>query len=783
MTKRIVNLAEYQYRKYRAFARLSQQEKLAFVQKLDDEEALKLLYTWEAWARDKQLTPSGNWVTWLILAGRGFGKTRTGAERIIGWAQEDVNGRFALVGRTAADVRDVMIEGESGILSCSPPWFTPRYEPSKRRLTWPNGAIATTYSADTPDQLRGPQHTKAWCLAGNTPVLMSDGTQKALADIRAGDYVMTRKGARRVTWQGMTKRNCEVYLLNTLGRQTIIGTAEHPVWVQGRGFVPISQLSEGMSLVCATHVSNLADMYGTSVDTEITTSDVSCSTDLSGSRRMAQFPKDAISTIKTATNQTIGLKTSNCSRTESIAGYMPRKSWARIGKYLWRIRLPQGNAALKNAWREPCTVRDAEKSTIVPHHTQPVSAQVSVSKPHAQERLLAKCDNANSVERSIKQKNETSITAPKSAVIAQPNSVHQQNFESLSVKSATPHLSQNDLTHGSALDHAPLLTTDTIASVEKLPNLIDVYDITVEDAHEFFAHGVLVHNCDEPAAWKFEDTWDQMMFGLRLGAKPQVVATTTPRPTRLIRALMKAKTTRVTSGTTYENKNNLSPVFWQQITTKYEGTRLGRQELEAVLLDDAEGALWKREAMIENHRVLQPPELVRVVVAVDPPASHSVESAECGIIVAGLGVDGHGYVLDDLSMQGSPNEWARQAITGFYRYHADRLVAEVNQGGDMVEAVIRGIDKTVAFKAVHATRGKQLRAEPVAAIYEQGRGHHVGTFPYVEDQMCQWVQGDESPDRLDALVWAFTELMVNEKKSGGVLSTPQKTSDDEDIEW
>lgn len=438
----IVSLAEY--RKFRAFARLSQQEKLAFVAKLDDEEALKLLFTWEAWARDKQLTPDGNWVVWLILAGRGFGKTRTGGERINGWAREDRYGRFALVGRTAADVRDVMVEGESGILACSPPWFMPKYEPSKRRLTWPNGAIATTYSADEPDALRGPQHTKAWC--------------------------------------------------------------------------------------------------------------------------------------------------------------------------------------------------------------------------------------------------------------------------------------------------------------------------------------------DEPAAWKYEDTWDQMMFGLRLGAKPQVVATTTPRPTRLIRMLANAKTTHVTRGTTYENKSNLSPVFWQQITTKYEGTRLGRQELEAILLDDAEGALWKRDAMIERYRVLQAPELIRVVVGVDPPASHSVESAECGIIVAGLGTDGHGYVLDDLSLQGSPNEWARQAVTGYYRYHADRLVAEVNQGGDMVEAVIRGIDEKVAFKSVRATRGKQLRAEPVAAIYEQGRGHHVGAFPYVEDQMCQWVQGDVSPDRLDALVWTFTELMVTEGEptAQGELEALQK---------
>lgn len=397
--------------------------------KLTDEQAAHLLYDWDIWARPKQREPVGNWRVWLIMAGRGFGKTKTGAE----WTRREIEtercGRFALVGRTAADVRDVMVEGESGILHCSPPWNRPHYEPSKRRLTWPNGAIATTYSADEPDALRGPQHDGFWA--------------------------------------------------------------------------------------------------------------------------------------------------------------------------------------------------------------------------------------------------------------------------------------------------------------------------------------------DEPAAWQYEDTWDQLMFGLRLGKNPRGVATTTPRPTRLIKSLVSAPTTHVTRGSTYENRANLAPAFLEQIIRKYEGTRLGRQELEAEILDDVEGALWKR-AMIEDYRVTRAPELVRVVVSIDPAITAEEGSDETGIIIAGLGADKHGYVLDDRSMKASPMTWANESITAYHRHKADRVVGEVNQGGDLIETTLRTIEKHISYTSVRATRGKQTRAEPVASLYERGLIHHVGSFPALEDQLCSWEPGiSKSPDRLDALVWAFHELMVS----------------------
>lgn len=441
-------LSPEQFQWARWFSVQSVETKLDIIASLTDEEAQELRYCWPAWARDKQLEAiecPWSWTVWLILAGRGFGKTRTGAEQTIKWAWEDSNARIALVARTAADVRDTMVEGESGILACSHPDFMPKYEPSKRRLTWPNGARATTYSAEEPKLLRGPQHTKAW------------------ADERA--------------------------------------------------------------------------------------------------------------------------------------------SWIKHGN---------------------------------------------------------------------------------------------------------------------------------------------------------------------------EDAWDHLMFGLRLGKKPQVVATTTPLPTKEIKALIRQKSTHTTRGTTYENLNNLAPTFKEQILGKYEGTRLGRQELLAEILDDNERALWKREEMIEAYRVTECPDLKRIVVGVDPSVNDGTEIdnqelAECGIIVAGLGVNNHGYLLDDKSLMASPMNWAKEAVTAYHKNKADRIVAEANNGGALVETVIRVIDKNVAYKAVHAARGKLTRAEPVSSLYEQGRMHHVGRFPELEDQQCTWEPGEKSPDRLDALVWAFTELMVEKKEGGGVL--------------
>ena len=414
----------------------AQAEGVDWLDELDADFQRAVLYDWTVWARPAQLAPPGDWRVWLILAGRGFGKTRSGAE----WVRQQVETgharRIALVGATAADVRDTMIEGESGLLRAFPDEHRPRYEPSKRRVTFHNGAIATTYSADEPDRLRGPNHDLAWA--------------------------------------------------------------------------------------------------------------------------------------------------------------------------------------------------------------------------------------------------------------------------------------------------------------------------------------------DEVAAWRYPESWDQLMFGLRIGDRPRCVATTTPRPTKLIRTLVERADTTVTRGSTYDNAANLSPAFLDEMRQRYEGTRLGRQELEAELLLDADGALWTRD-MLDKARTTNVPPLRRIVVAIDPAASANNDSDETGIVVAGIDDHGIGYVLEDRSMKGSPAEWASAAVTAHHVHKADRIVAEANQGGDMISHTLRTIDASVPVKLVHASRGKRTRAEPVAALYEQDRVRHAGTFPELEDQLCTWTTDGPSPDRLDALVWALTELMVNSRQPEAVV--------------
>lgn len=266
---------------------------------------------------------------------------------------------------------------------------------------------------------------------------------------------------------------------------------------------------------------------------------------------------------------------------------------------------------------------------------------------------------------------------------------------------------------------------------------------------------------DEVGAWRYAEAWDQAMLGLRLGRNPQACVTTTPRPIKIIKELIADPSTIVTRGTTYDNRSNLAKAFFNKIIRKYEGTRLGRQELMAELLDDNPGALWHL-TQIDKLRVKETPILVRVVVAIDPSTSDDGENDECGIVVVGLGYDMEFYVLDDITISASPNGWAKQAIDlGYTRHCCDRVIAEVNNGGALVESVLRTVDPNVPYEAVHASRGKRTRAEPVAALYEQGRVHHVGTFAKLEDQMCEWdpLLSTESPDRMDALVWAISHLM------------------------
>lgn len=432
-----------------------------FVRQVGIEAAQLALRTWACIARPQQLAPPGNWQTWLILAGRGFGKTRTGAEWIKGEVETGRGRRIALVGPTASDVRDIMIEGSSGIMSLYASHRAderPLYEPSKRRITWPNGAVATAYSAEEPDRLRGPQHDTFWA--------------------------------------------------------------------------------------------------------------------------------------------------------------------------------------------------------------------------------------------------------------------------------------------------------------------------------------------DELASWqrdRVEPTWDNLQFGLRLGQHPRGVVTTTPRPIPIIRQLLADHATATIRGSTFDNATNLAPSFLTKIRTKYEGTRLGRQEIHAEVLDDNPGALWKL-SQIDALRVSRAPALKRVVVSIDPAVTATEDSDETGIIVAGIGVcfckghrEDHGFVMKDGSGIFTPEQWAKAAASDYHQFEADRTIGEVNNGGDLVESNVRTLgDSAISFRQVRASRGKAVRAEPISSLYEQGKVHHVGGFPKLEDEMTQWnpLSGERSPSRMDAMVWALTDLMLGAANAvfvGPRLSVPRRS--------
>jgi len=272
---------------------------------------------------------------------------------------------------------------------------------------------------------------------------------------------------------------------------------------------------------------------------------------------------------------------------------------------------------------------------------------------------------------------------------------------------------------------------------------------------------------DELAKYRYaRELWDMLQFTMRSGDDPRVLATTTPRPIPVLREIMANPSTIITRGSTMDNKDNLAEAFIDAVVSKYAGTRLGRQELDGEILDDVPGALWTR-AMLERAVYDDPPEMSRVVVAVDPSGTdgESDDGDEVGIVVVGRGIDGRGYVLEDLTCKLSPDGWARRACEAYHRWGADRLVAERNFGGAMVKSVIRTADKSVAFKEVTASRGKTARAEPVSALYEQGRVSHVRGLTELEDQMTLMTMagyaGEGSPDRVDAAVWGVTEVMLS----------------------
>lgn len=707
-----------------SLASLPAPQRAKLLSEISDAEAEALLWRWDFWGRQNQLAPPGDWSTWVILAGRGFGKTRAGAE----WVRSLMCGasplamgkakRIALIAETAADGRDVMVQGESGLLSVHPADFRPTYTPSMRKLVWPNGAIGLIYNATEPDQLRGPQFDAAWsdelCFVAGTLIETARGPVP-IEGVRTGDTVPTRFGLRRVTAAGRTQGAAELWELTTTSGNRLVGTGNHPIFTEENGFVPLSALASGVTLLAwSKNQSKAMSSSGAAsagIATRTTTRTARASSCIASGIRtlMVRFRAMWTSITSTRTRPTLS----------------------------WEIWSPSRAASTSNAISRAGSWSGAPRSVA---RTSPTTCGASASR----RRASARTAGASS---------PPSACAPSSA----PATVPLQPSASAT----------------------PATTPDSVATVRRLSRRAPVYNLEVEGDPEYFANGILVHNCK----WRYaQETWDNLQFGLRLGSDPRQLITTTPRPIQTLKDILKEAGTVITKGSTYENRSNLAPKFLKKVEERYAGTRLGRQELMAEILDDSPDALWQR-ARIDEERIgvrdgshtykgnpITLPAMRRIVVSIDPAGAPGGEGdisagAETGIIVSGLGVNGRGYVLDDRTCSADPNGWATEAIKAYDFWEADCIVVETNMGGAMVKAVIRSVRPTVPVIEVTASRGKVLRAEPISALYAQGRISHVGSFPQLEDQMVVFtpfgIVGGTTGDRVDACLVAGTKVQTD----------------------
>jgi phage terminase large subunit-like protein len=669
-------------------ASLPATERQAALDALPVEVRAHLAYHWPFWARPNQLEPAGNWTFWLILAGRGFGKTRTGSETVRRWIKtcDMVN----LIGATVDDARDIMIEGESGILAICPDDERPEYKKSERKLIWPNGAVSLIFTADEPERLRGKQHKALWCFIAGTQVSTPAG-DRCIETLRPGEYVHTRFGPRRVS--AVSARRATIGSVRFSDGSKLTGTGNHPVLTKS-GWTMLEELG-----LCQTVLTGRAKATATSARTSalaIGTAKALSSINTGGNGRSitARSRRTTTSIISTASRLITGLK-------------------------IWSVSAIRGTRS----------ITPLELVLLGPKRAYSIALA-----------MTAEQQSANTNRMALASARLAASGAPKT-------SGRLSGFVSIAASS-----SHQDLE----------ISVASVASTWEPAGEATVYDLTVEGAHEFIANGIVVHNCDEMAAWRYQESWDQAKFGLRLGDRPRAVVTTTPKPVRNVIDMVKDAGTVVTRGSTYDNRANLAPAFFDEIIKRYEGTRLGRQELMAELLLDTPGALWKRE-LFKHLPIGSVPKLSRIVVGVDPAISTTESSNETGIVGAGRLGNESAYILADRSGVKTPIEWATAAVHLYRELEADAIVAEVNQGGDMVESTIRAIDPHVPVIKVRASRGKYIRAEPISALYERGMVYHTELFEALEDQMCTFTPDFDrdrngSPDRLDAAVWALTEL-------------------------
>lgn len=703
----------------------------------------ELQYDWKFWGRPEQQEPKGNWKIWLPLAGRGWGKTRCGAE----WVRHRIKSgdrRIACVAPTKGDVRRVMVEGESGLLNIC--WKGdktyrgaemgfPVWSPTNNSVTWANGAKAEFFSAEDPERLRGPQFHSAWCFIEGTQVV-TDAGEKDVKTLQVGQRVLTSKGFKRIL--ATSQRPSIVGTVKFSNGKELTGTYEHPIWTN-RGWVKLGELKEG-NIVCAINVLNGTVSGGITTMTDTTNT--------------GEQDQKVVKTEKDCTGQFTKITTG---KFQKVSTYITRMVTKLTTTFQTSNSYPGRN-----------TCDTTEKSLL------------------SQGQILSQCDTKQTVKTVVRWLKEKLLLKKSSA-----NSVSSKR-QTTSVK----------LLESVRIAEKPLSLFEETSVVNVVSTWEEeteqvVFNIQVEDCPEYFANGILTHNCDEICAWtRMQETWDMLQFTLRLGKNPRILVTTTPKPVKLLRSIIKPENIasgRVykTSGSSYENSDNID----LEALSQYEGTRLGRQELYAEILDEAAGALWNRK-MIDDAQFDLPEDcivkdedgitvnfdasrkefakkLIKVVVSVDPAITSNEESDLTGIMVAGIDINGNAYILEDATDRYMPEQWAAKAISLYNEYEADLIVAERNQGGDMVRSTLRTVDDTVPIKMVHASRGKYARAEPVSSLYERGKVKHLKYLEDLEEQMVTWepLGSIGSPDRLDAMVWAVTNLLLK-----GYAQAPIKIS-------
>lgn len=676
-----------------------------------------------------QVPPLGDWDTWLLLGGRGSGKTAAAAR----FTHEHVTGppclpglagghRVAIIAPTFGDALDACVHGPSGLRSFDPAIRSVQTA-GGTFVRWPGGAEAKLFGAYTPEDVERLRAGGNRCLAGSTLVRTPSGAWP-ISLIRDGDLVLTRSGARRVLHSGMTQLSARLWRLETdIG--DIFATADHEV-LTARGWLPVRLLSVGDILSTwlasePSHSSSTRAFDSTRCATATTIpAGAACCIATSGSESAGRFQTALTSTTSSEETNTRSTSTGSTScQSGTISTSTPERT-PGIGMALW----PPGPESRMSRWSASGAAAPSRLDGRRAASALTIVASGAIEPPRPSPHTRGDCASC-------------------AALSSQPWQVEPRGHAHAVVRRSSP--------------------TNRVEPV---------YDLMVEHDHEFYAGDIVVANClayaEELAAWRFlEPCWDHLQFGLRLGAHPRLVAATTPKPRALLKRLLADPTTAVTHATTHDNPH-LAPGVRARLEARYGGTALGRQELQGLLIEEVEGALWT-PAMLECRRSV-PQDLVRVVVAVDPSGGASEDADEQGIIVAGLGSDGRGYVLADRSCRLSPAGWGRRAVAAAQDFAADAIVVERNYGGDMAEAVVLGaareLDVTLRVKMVTASRGKRLRAEPVVALYEQGKVSHVEPFDELEGQMLTWTpESGTSPDRLDALVWALTELLVKEQRA------------------